>query len=225
MRRSAPRTALGVLLGLAGLAAPPAARGDAAQDAMRLQLLSPAISGDGKTVAIVSLDPGDGPGASGSLALFDAGGALWRRLPLWAPQRDPRRAQTSYREATRLMDEAGFRRMGRLTRHAEKTIVRHKPGDPAPRFEGLFSHGDYGVTVTVTGGTLKVEAKRGKRTLGPWTVAFATPPAACPAVAGYSVSPARAGLQAASRLLALSVVVEDADGNACFSHEAVFPLK
>jgi hypothetical protein len=226
-RRNRPAGALGAALVLAALAAALAApaRGDATHDAIRLQLASPAISGDGKTVALVSLDPGDGKGATGSLVVIDAGGALKRRLPLWAPGRGGTQAQQSYADAMRLLDEGGYRRMGRLKRQSEKVGRHRQAADPPPRFEALFSLGDYGVNVTVAGDTLRVEARRGKRTLGPWTVPLATPSAACPRVGGYAVSSGRSGLEAASRLLALSVVIEDPAGSACFSREAVFALK
>jgi hypothetical protein len=234
MLRRSPRSrrplgALGalVILGALALAAarPGPARGDAMQDAMRLQLLSPAISGDGKSVAMVSSDPGEGPGATGSLAIFESTGALKKRLPLWAPAKEPERATRSYAEATRLLDEGGYRRMARVKRESEKTVLRQQPADPPPTFEGLFISGDYGVTVKVANGTLTVTARRGKRTLGPFAVKLATPAAACPLVAGYSVAPARAGLEPASKLLALAVLVENAEGVGCFSHEAVFSLK
>jgi len=214
---------LGATLILAALAYALTARGDVVGEQIRLQLLSPAISGDGKTVAVASLDPGGVAGAVGSLALYDLGGNLKRRLPLTAAERDPERARRDYAAAQKVLDAGGYRRLGRLRQQSEHTIVHRRIGDPSPRFATVLSQGELGITVIVADRKLRVEAMRASRRLGPWTLQLATPAAACPAIGGYVVSPARAGL--AGRTLVLSVFVTTPDGSTCFSHEAVLTLK
>ncbi len=210
-----------LILGLAGTAP---AGADVAQQAMQVQLLSPAVSADGKQVAIASLDPSGEAGASGSLALFDGAGVLKRRLPLFAPARDAERARKSYAQAAKILEEGGFRRMGRVKRNSERTALRRAPADPPPSFEGVFSQGDFGFTVRVGDGKVRFEAMKGTRKLGTWSLRLGKE-APCSDVAGYSVSPTRAGFEADRRLFAFSVFAETKSGDVCFSHDYVVAMK
>jgi hypothetical protein len=201
-----------------------AVRADVAQQALQVQLLSPAVSADGKQVAIASLDPAGEAGASGSLALFDGAGALKRRIALFAPARDPERARKSYAEAAKTLDDGGFRRMGRVKRNSEKTALRRTPSDPPPTFQGVFSQGDYGFTIEAGNGKVRFEAMKGARKLGTWSLRLGKE-APCSDVAGYSVSPTRAGFEADRRLFAFSVYAETKSGDVCFSHDYVVAMK
>jgi hypothetical protein len=216
--------AAGALGALALAAGPARADANVARQAMRVQLLSPAVSADGKSIAIASLDPGGEAGASGSLAIFDAAGVLKRRLPLFTPARDPERARRAYAKATRLLDEGGYRRMARLRRNSERTHLRRAPADPPPTFEGFFSQGDYGFAVHVARGQVRVEARKGSRKLGTYTRRLGPAPR-CRRVAGYSVSPTRAGFETSGRVLAFSVYAETTGGEACFSYDYVVATK
>jgi hypothetical protein len=210
-----------VALALGGGAA---VRADVARQAMQVQLLSPAVSGDGKQVAVASLDPAGEAGASGSLALYDGSGILKRRIPLFAPARDPERARRSYAEAAKVLEDGAFRRMARVKRNSERTALRRTPSDPPPSFEGVFSQGDFGFTVRVADGKVRFEAMKGSRRLGTWSLKLGKD-GKCSDVAGYSVSPTRAGFEADRRLFAFSVYAETKDGDACFSHDYVVSLK
>ncbi|MBI5480626.1 MAG: hypothetical protein HY906_17345 [Deltaproteobacteria bacterium] len=206
------------------LLAPVAGGADPARQAMQVQLLSPAISGDGKQVAIASLNPAGEAGASGSLALFDGAGVLRRRIALFAPARDAERARKSYAEAAKILEEGAFRRMGRVKRNSERTALRRAPSDPPPSFEGVFSQGDFGFTVRVADGKVRFEAMKGSRKLGTWSLKLGKE-APCSDVAGYSVSPTRAGFEAERRLVAFSVYAETKSGDVCFSHDYVVAMK
>ena len=216
------RVALGSVLLASALCA--TAQADVAQQAMQVQLLSPAVSADGKQVAIASLDPAGETGASGSLALFDGAGVLKRRLALFAPARDAERARKSYAAAAKILEDGGFRRMGRVKRNSERTALRRAPSDPPPSFEGVFSQGDYGFTVHVAGGKVRFEAMKGTRKIGTWSLRLGKE-APCSDVAGYSVSPTRAGFEPDRRLFAFSVYAETKSGDVCFSHDYVVAVK
>jgi hypothetical protein len=217
--------AVGAALALAcTLAGATTALADVTKQAMQVQLLSPAISGDGKQVAIASLDPAGEAGASGSLALFDGAGALKRRIALLAPARDAERARKSYAEAAKLLEDGAFRRMGRVKRNSERTALRRMPSDPPPSFEGVFSQGDFGFTVQVAGGKVRFEAMKGSRKLGTWSLKLGKE-APCSDVAGYSVSPTRVGFEAERRVFAFSVYAETKSGDVCFSHDYVMVMK
>jgi len=222
-RESARRGAVCAAMALALVVAADA-RADVARQAMQVQLMSPAVSSDGKQVAIASLNPGGESGASGSLAVFDGAGALKRRIPLFAPARDAERARKSYAEATRILEEGAFRRMGRVKRNSERTALRRSPADPPPSFEGVFSQGDFGFTVRVADGKVRFEAMKGSRKLGTWSLGLGKEPA-CGDVAGYSVSPTRAGFESDRRLFAFSVYAETKSGDVCFSHDYVIAMK
>ena len=222
-RRRAPLRGAGAVLALA-LLVPVAASGDVAKQAMQVQLLSPAISADGKQVAIASLDPGGEAGASGSLALFDGAGALKRRIALFAPARDPERARKSYAQAAKILEDGAFRRMGRVKRNSERTALRRAPADPPPSFQGVFSQGDFGFTINVADGKARLEAMKGSRRLGTWSLRLGKE-APCGDVAGYSISPTRAGFEAERRVFAFSVYAETNAGDVCFSHDYVVAMK
>jgi len=219
-----PRPRLAAAAFAAALVAAPASAADVAQQAMQVQLISPAVSADGKQVAVASLDPAGEAGASGSLALFDAAGALKRRIALFAPARDAERARRSYAEAAKILEEGGFRRMGRVKRNGEKTALRRTPSDPPPSFEGIFSQGDYGFTVRVADGKARFDAMKGSRKIGTWSLPLGKE-GPCSDVAGYSVSPTRAGFEADRRLFAFSVYAETKNGDVCFSHDYVVAVK
>jgi hypothetical protein len=217
------RAATGAVLALALLVSA-LAGADVAKQAMQVQLLSPANAGDGKQVAVASLDPAGEAGASGSLALYDGAGILKRRIALFAPARDAERARKSYAAAAKILEDGAFRRMVRVKRNSERTALRRTPSDPPPSFEGVFSQGDFGFTVQVAGGKVRLEAMKGSRKLGTWSLKLGKE-GPCSDVAGYSVSPTRAGFEADRRLFAFSVYAETKTGDVCFSHDYVVAMK
>jgi hypothetical protein len=201
-----------------------AAEGDPMMLAMKVMKLSPAIASDGKSVAMHSMNPGAAADAAGSLAVFDARGKEKRRLPLVPPARDAARSAATYKAADAVLVDGGYKRMGRLARSAEKTVLKGKPSDPPPSCETTLDQDELSFDVKVTVGKILISAKREGRKVAEKLVTFRTPRARCAAVTGYSVAPAKAGYDRGSGLLALSLYVENS-GTICFSHEVVWTVK
>jgi len=105
-----------------------------------------------------------------------------------------------------------------------RQTISQGPQDPPPSFTGTFSHAEYGFTITVTQGTLRVDAVRGARKLSSATFRMGEEPS-CESVASYSVRLSGIGFDPERRVLAFSILAEDGRRVACFSHEFVIGLK
>lgn len=204
--------------------APRSSEGNPMVLAMKVMMISPAISSDGKFVAMHSTNPASDSDASGSLVVFNARGKEKKRMPLVPPARGMARSKATYEAADALLKKGGYKRMGRLSRSNDKTVLKEKPSDPPPSYQATFTQGDYVFDLKVTVGRIQVVAKRKGRKAGKKVVKFRTPRARCNQVTGYSVSPAKAGYDKSSGLFALSVLVESS-GSICFSHELVWRVK
>jgi hypothetical protein len=207
-----------VVLLLSATSWPSPAEGNPAMVAMKVLMISPALSADGRTVAMHSHDPTGTAGAAGSLVFFDGSGKELRRLPLVPPARDLARATQTYAAADLALTRGGYKRMGRVAITRGKDVQQRRPGDPPPSFAATFTQGEHTFAIEVTTGKVVVEVRRGTRTYSTTTIPFRTPTTRCAKVTGYSVSPTKVGFDLQFGLLAFSVLVE-ADGSTCFSHE------
>src|SRR5437016_4183463 len=105
------------LVCLVTLASIPLAHADdnPAMALMAMNMRCPAISADGKHVAIYSLDPGTDKDAKTSLAVFDAG-VVADRMSIVPPAIDVARAKAAAAKLTKLLDDGGYKRMSRVAR-------------------------------------------------------------------------------------------------------------
>ena len=94
---------------------------DPGMQLMTVMMRTPAISADGKHVAIYNEDPGAEKDAKTSLGIFGAAGALEQRISVVPPNTDVAKAKVAAAKLVKLLDDGGYKRMSRVARVSEKT--------------------------------------------------------------------------------------------------------
>ena len=183
---------------------------------MTAMMRCPAISSDGKHVAIYSNDPGTEKDAMTSLAVFDGAGKVEQRISVVPPNTDAARAKAAAAKVVKLLDSGGYKRMSRVARVSEtanKTTYATK----------LESEG-VEIELGVANRKLTVNATRGGKKLAVVTRTLAAKDGACKSVDAYGLSNTMAGYDAKSGELAFSITARQGD-QICFSHDFVVTLK
>lgn len=187
---------------------------DPGQQLMMAMMRAPAMSADGKHVALYSMDPGGDAGAKTSLAVFDAAGKLEQRISVVPPAVDAGKARAAAGKLVKLLDDGGYKRMGRVAR---------KSGGGGKDGATQLASGDATIDVRVVGRDVEIRATVGGKALAPIKRPLGGD-GPCGAVDGYNIANTTAGYDAASRLFAFSVTTEHA-GTVCFGHDVVVALK
>jgi hypothetical protein len=177
----------------------------------RLMMGTPAISADGKTIALYSFAPGREPDAKTSLVIFN-GTRERERLGIVPSGIDAARARTSAASATRKID--GMKRMARVAKGEETW---------GPKYEVALTSSGTELHLSIVDRRVTVTAKRDGRDARA-EVALAAKDGGCRDVKGYSISNTMAGFDDKTGLFAFSVEVEDKTGTTCFAHDFVVQL-
>jgi hypothetical protein len=183
---------------------------------MGLMMRCPAISADGKHVAIYSYDPGGDKDAKTSLAVFGVSGTVEQRVAIVPPATDMARAKATATKLVKLLDDGGYKRMSRVARLSE---------DRGKVYKTKLNSEDLVIDLSVTGRKVEVHATRDGKALAPVTRSLAAKDGTCKAVTGYSLLNTAAGFDPKTGLFAFSIVAADADNPACFSHDFLVTLK
>ncbi len=192
---------------------------------MRIMMMSPSISADGKEVAIYSFDPGKVKGAKTSLAVFGAAGALKKRLSIVPPMVDLERSKGTAMEAALTLTGSRFARMGLVAKKAITNVQHVKAGDPKASLDVTLSSGDATFKVHVADRVATVTATRAGKSVAPITLKLGKSSGTCGPVIGYTIQNTLAGFDETSGALALSVDLEDANSPTCFGYDFVASIK
>jgi hypothetical protein len=200
------------------LLAPAAARAedDPGMLLMGAMMRTPAVSADGKHLAIYSVDPGGGDGARTSLAVFDAAGKLEQRIPLVPPAVDRARASAGAARITQLLRDGGYKRMGAMARGATKA--------DGTTYATQLKHEELVVELRVAERKVELRATRDGKPLAPITRALPAGDGPCASVDAYTVANTTAGYDAKSGALAFSISAQRG-AEVCFGHDFVVVLK
>lgn len=210
------KTCAAVLLAIAVV--PSLARADdPGMQLMMMMMRLPAMSADGKHLALFSEAPGDDKAAKTSLAVFGVDGKLEQRLSIVPPVVDVERATADVAKVAKLLDDGKYQRMSRVS---SKGGVQDKNGG----FSIELASEDVALTLKITGRKISITGTRADKKLAP--VTFALPPkdGTCGSSGSFSVANTMAGYDKKSQLLAFGVSVFSGD-TGCFGHDFVIPLK
>jgi len=211
------RAPLACLVSLAALTGTARADEDPGMQLMGIMMKTPAISADGKHVAIYSHDPGTEKDAKTSLAVFGSKkGNLEKRHSVVPPNTDAARARAAAATLVKLLDAGGYKRMSRVARVSEEA----KKTDFATQLKSE----DLVIDVRLVSRKLDISASRDGKKLKAVSKKLPAKEGACKAVDGYDIANTMAGYDATTGAFAFSVTAEEA-GTVCFSHDFVVTLK
>jgi hypothetical protein len=183
---------------------------------MAIMMQLPAMSSDGKHIAIFSQDPGTEKGAMTSVAVFSTTGKLEKRISIVPPGTDMKKAQAATAKINSLLSAGGYARMARIAQEADKY--------EKPNFTLKLS--SEGITFDVKLEKRKLEIKPTKNGTALATITKKLPAkdGRCKKADGYSLANTQAGFDAKSGALAFSIDAEQ-DGQVCFGHSFVVTIK
>jgi hypothetical protein len=213
IRKLSIRAAL-VLLVLLPTAA--VAEDDPAMQLMSLIMRCPAISADGKHVAIYSQDPGGEKDAKTSLVVFDPKGKVEQQISVVPPATDAAKASTAATKIVKLLEDGGYARMG---------LVKRTGGtNDGTKLSLQLESGDVVLAVERADRKLTITGTRAGKKLTPIKKKLPAKDGPCPSVDGYSIANTQAGYDAKTQLFAFSLMAEKG-GEVCFAHDFVVPLR
>lgn len=208
---------LACLASVAALTANAHADEDPGMQLMGVMMKTPAISADGKHIAIYSHDPGKEKDAKTSLAVFGSKkGNLEQRISVVPPNTDAERAKTAAAALLKVLDDGKYKRMSRVARVSAEA----KKTDYATQLKSE----DIVIDVRLVSRKLEVAASRDGKKLKGASKKLPAKDGACEAVDGYGIANTMAGYDVTTGAFAFSITAEEA-GSVCFSHEFVVTLK
>ncbi len=205
------------LAALVVILAAPAFADDPGMTLTMVMMRSPAISADGKHIAVYSDAPGDERDSKSSLAVFGSNGKLEKRLGVVPPAVDMARASADAAKVVKVLDDGGYARMGRM---ASKGGVADKAGG----YSVDLSSGDVSLTLKIANRKISITGTRADKKLKPVELALPAKDGACTGDTTFSVANTMAGYDAKSQHLAFEVIVFSGD-TGCFAHDFVVTLK
>jgi hypothetical protein len=188
---------------------------DTAMQLMQVMMKTPAISSDGKHVAIYSLTATKNPDAKTSLVVFDATGKLEQRIEIVPPATHAERAKADAANVTTLLDNGGYKRMSRV---AQKDSKSDKTA-----FTAQLTSEDVVLDVKIAKRKVTLTGTRAGKKLKAITKALPKD-GPCKATDFYSLPNTMAGFDPSTGLFAFQVTATEKT-TVCFSHEFVVPLK
>ncbi|HTR53614.1 MAG TPA: hypothetical protein VMJ10_23130 [Kofleriaceae bacterium] len=212
-------------LALAVVLVPTLARGDdTAMALMQIQMGCPAISADGKHVAIFSLSPGTDKDAKTSLVVFD-GTTPGPRISIVPPIKDAARAKAAADKIGKLLADGKYQRMSRVSRVSGKAVRHDSATAPAPSMSEQLASEDVVIDVGVADRKVELAPTRAGKKLAAIHLALPAKDGPCKSLVGYSIANTAAGFDAKTGLFAFSVLIEQDGGSICFSHDYVVTVK
>ncbi|MBL9017066.1 MAG: hypothetical protein JNL83_22965 [Myxococcales bacterium] len=204
-----------VALTLATLAVPARAQ-DTGMKLMGLVMRCPAISSDGKHVALYSMAGSTEPGSKTSLAVFSAAGKLEQRIGVVPPATDAAKAEAAATKIVKLLDDGGYKRMSRVARASED---RQKL-----TYSTKLTSEDVELEVVVKNRKVTITGTRAGTALAPVTVKLGAKDGTCKKAEAYDLANTQAGYDPKTQLFAFSVQAEEAR-SVCGAHDFVVTLR
>jgi len=189
---------------------------DAAMQLMQVMMRCPAMSADGKHVAIYSTAPGDDAGSRTSLAVFDATGKLEQRISVVPPAVDATRAAADAAKVTKLLDDGKYKRMSKIASNGGVVDKKTYTTD--------LSSEDVKLALKIVDRKVAITGTRGGKKLAPISFALPAKDGPCKTSDTFDVANGSAGYDKTSHLLAFEVMVSSGD-TVCFAHSYVIALK
>ena len=190
------------------------AEDDPGMQLMTVMMRTPAISADGKHVAIYNEDPGTEPDAKTSLGIFGSAGALEQRISVVPPNTDAAKAQVAAGKLVKLLDDGGYQRMSRVARVSEKTAKT--------TYATTIKSEDVIVEIALAKRKLKITGTRAGKKLAPLSLAL-PPDGPCKKVESYGLANTMAGYDVKTGQLAFTLQAWQRD-QVCFAHGFVVKL-
>ncbi len=204
-----------VAVALAALASPARAE-DPGMKLMGLVMRCPAISSDGKHVAIYSMAGSTEPGSTTSLAVFSGAGKEEQRIGVVPPATDVAKADAAATKIVKLLDDGGYKRMSRVAQVSDKWDKLN--------YTAKYTTEDVELDVVVKARKVTITGKRAGKALAPVTVKLAAKDGTCKKAENYGIANTQAGFDAKTGLFAFSVQADEAS-TVCASHDFVVTLK
>lgn len=183
---------------------------------MGLIMRCPAISSDGKHVAIYAMAGSAEPGSKTSLAVFSPTGKQEQRIGVVPPATDVTKAEAAATKIVKLLDDGGYKRMSRVARASEDL--------QALTYSTKLTSEDVELEVLVKDRKVSIKGLRAGKALAPITLKLGAKDGSCKKVKAYAIANTQAGFDAKTGLFAFSVQAEEAD-SVCGSHDFVVALK
>ena len=197
---------------------------DTAMALMQIQMACPAISADGKHVAIFSLSPGTDKDAKTSLVVFD-GTTPGARISIVPPVKDATRAKAAADKIVKLLVDGKYQRMSRVQRASGKAVRHDSATAPAPSMTEQLASEDVVIDVSVADRKVELAPTRAGKKLAAIHLALPAKDGPCTSLVGYSIANTGAGFDAKTGLFAFSVLIEQAGGSICYAHDFVVTVK
>jgi hypothetical protein len=188
---------------------------DPGMQLMTVMMRTPAISADGKHVAIYNEDPGTEKGAMTSLAIFGASGAVEQRISVVPPNTDAAKAKAAAAKLVTLLDDGGYKRMSRVARVSEKAAKT--------TYTTELKTEDVVIDVAVAKRKLKITGTRAGKKLAPISLTIPKD-GPCKSVDAYGLANTMAGYDGTTSQLAFTLQAWQHD-QVCFAHGFVVTLK
>jgi hypothetical protein len=176
----------------------------------------PAISADGKHVAIYSHAPGDDKASRTSLVVFGTDGKVLQRIGVVPPATDVARAKADVAKLTKVLDAGSYKRMGRVASKGGK--------QDATRYTTDLASEDAALVLAIDKRTVTITGTRGGKAIAPIKLALPAKDGPCTSSDSLSVANTMAGYDKKSGLLAFSIQVFTKD-TSCFAHDYVVTVK
>lgn len=205
------------LAALVALVAFPALADDPGMTLTMVMMRSPAMSADGKHIALYSDAPGDEKDSKTSLAVFGSNGKLEMRIGVVPPAVDMQRATADAAKVMKVLNDGSYARMGRM---ASKGGAADKSGG----YSIDLSSGDVAFTLKIANRKVSITGTRGEKKLKPIELALPAKDGTCTGETTFSVANTMAGYDPKSQLFAFEVIVFAGDSG-CFAHPFVVALK
>lgn len=191
---------------------------DPGMQLITLMMKTPAISADGKHIAIYSTGPGGDadPAVKTSLAVFDAGGKLEQRIGVVPPATDAAKTKAAVEKINKLIDDGGYKRMSRIKQDSNN---QSKTGG----FTAKVESEDVVMELALEKRKLTINATRAGKKLAPVTVALPAKDGACKKVDSFSFANTVAGYNAPGKQFAFEIGAFEGDSQ-CFAHAFVVVL-
>jgi hypothetical protein len=189
---------------------------DPGMQLMTVMLRCPAISSDGKHVAIYGSDPGTEKDAMTSLAIFGPAGTVETRISVVPPNTDKTRAKAAAAKLVKLLDDGGYKRMSRVARVSEKL--------DKTKFSTHLTSEDIALDVQLADRKLTITGTRRGEHLVPHSLTLGATDGPCKKVTAYGLANTMAGFDPKTGLFAFSIDAEE-NATVCFAHAFVVTLE
>jgi hypothetical protein len=189
---------------------------DVGMQLITAMMRTPAISSDGKHVAIYNEDPGSEKDAMTSLGVFAIGGALEQRVSVVPPNTSVPKAKAAAAKIAKFLDDGGYKRMSRVAQASQdaKQLT----------YSAQLTSEDVVIDVHLEKRKLDITYSRDGKKLAPIHLALPAKDGPCKAADAYDLPNTMAGYDKKSQVFAFTVHASQGD-TVCFAHSFVVALK